>query len=532
MLLNPLFLVMGQAAHWLHLPLIAVYHLSRLAFGALLIVATWWIISLFVQPSHARRFALLMVCFSAGLGWLPIPWEIFPSPYGPAGPVDNWQPEAITFLSLYLSPLFCFSLALQIAIIALLWKAEITRRFSYTISAGLLGAILGLTHTYDIISVSAVWCVFLISGVLPQKTRAVEWSYHTTLGSICRALVAGAIALPSVAYIYHALQTEATFNKRMNVVTGTTGVQWVLLGYGITLILAIYAVWGCHRTVRNSGITEQNASQPDAEVTLQTSKARTETGWLAGGALRLLVSWAIANIMVAFLPVSKFPFQRKMLQGAHLPIAILAGVGIALLLQTPTIRRQVTNPKMVVLLLVLLLSISNFRFMARDLTGFRDNFINNQRPYLNRGEINALQWIERNTPADAAVQPLPWIARTPNNKLALLDFSLGCVIPGAIHRKVYCGHWGETPDYPSKIQDFIKFSRPDAPDAYRRELLTRMGVQYLIYSQRDLQDGTENPFHPFLSDPSQAPPYLRRVYSNRDADVYEIDGTMLKQQTR
>ena len=52
----------------------------------------------------------LVICFSAGLGWIPGLWETGSL----GGPVDKWQPEAITFLSLYIFPLFIVSLLLMI----------------------------------------------------------------------------------------------------------------------------------------------------------------------------------------------------------------------------------------------------------------------------------------------------------------------------------------------------------------------------------------------------------------------------------
>ena len=118
---------MGWLARLTGLPLIAVYQGCRLLFGFGLLVAVWKFICLTIANIKARRLAFLCVCFASGLGWLPLPWNALPTaPTCPPGPIDFWQPEAITFLSLYLSPLFCFSMLLQVGILGLLFQGERT----------------------------------------------------------------------------------------------------------------------------------------------------------------------------------------------------------------------------------------------------------------------------------------------------------------------------------------------------------------------------------------------------------------------
>src|SRR2546421_130161 len=134
------------------------------------------------------------VCLSSGLGWLPFWWHL----PGTNKPVDTWQPEAITFLSLYLSPLFCFSMALQIGILTLLLLGERTRQIRYAVTAGILGFILGLVHSYDIITIAAIWLSYLLwqSGVQAFRRSGVPFT------SWLHAAVAGVIAAPAVYYIY------------------------------------------------------------------------------------------------------------------------------------------------------------------------------------------------------------------------------------------------------------------------------------------------------------------------------------------
>src|SRR5207249_1540548 len=96
--------------------------------------------------------------------------------------------------------------------------------------AGLCGFLLGLVHSYDVLSVGAVWLTYLLINTLrPLRTLAqtlpsleqqetkdeVSSSFHAWP----QALLAGAITAPSVAYIYVQYRTEAVFRARANVAT-------------------------------------------------------------------------------------------------------------------------------------------------------------------------------------------------------------------------------------------------------------------------------------------------------------------------
>src|SRR5205823_679799 len=96
-----------------------------------------------------------------------------------------------------------------------------------------------------------------------------------------------------------------------------------------------------------------------------------------------LIAWVVAGLAVVYIPAA---FQRKLAQGLHIPIAILAAMG-AVALARRLARRPVPVRVFVVLLLALMVP-TNFRFVARDL----DRAVN-----LNRGStlLHPVFW-ERN----------------------------------------------------------------------------------------------------------------------------------------
>src|SRR5207253_1169143 len=134
-------------------------------------------------------------------------------------------------------------------------------------------------------------------------------------------------------------------------------------------------------------------------------------------------------------------------------------------------------------------------FMHRDIANFTSNRAQTRihRPYLQPGEVQALEWIAAHTPPGTPIQPLPWIAPAGEKKVAPFDATLACFAPGLTHRPVYCGHWGETPDFRTsdgkgKLSELTTFLLANSDDAQRIALLRKMRVRYLIFSQTQASD--------------------------------------------
>ena len=162
--------------------------------------------------------------------------------------------------------------------------------------------------------------------------------------------------------------------------------------------------------------------------------------------------------------------------------------------------------------------------MLRDLSNYQINRAQTglQRPYMQQGELDALDWVKEHSTLVEALQPLPWMLLTPDNKIATYDASLACFAPGWIHRKVYCGHWGETPDFQGKLGDLRKLMLPRTPSEDRVAIIRKMKVRYLIFSQKATNDTSADQLCPMFRGLESIPSWLSKVYSNPDADVYEV----------
>lgn len=486
---NLFFLILGALSRWTGMPAIAVYHAARLASIPVCLMLVWRLGELLLSAPLQRRTAFLTVALSSGLGWIPGFWE-----RGFAGPVDTWQPEAVTFLSLYLYPLFTVSLVLMLATLICLIEAERRRSFRHALGAGAFACILGNVHTYDIITLSAVWLAIVgVAGGARLRGGRCAPPFVPDRGTPLRMLAAGLPAALSSGHMFWIYRTEEVFARRVAVATLTPSLPWVLLGFGLLLPAAALAC----RAPRH----------PDAGP---------EAGVTAGG-IGLLWAWAIVNIGVAYLP---FAFQRKLLMGAHIPIAMLAGIGIA----SACDRWSGPRRRAVIALILLLLSGTNVRFMLRDRGALRYGG-ESVRAFMLRGERSALDWIAAHAPGEAVVQPLPWAAVGPDGRPGFVDTTVACLAPGITGRAVDAGHWGETPDFGASMNRWLRFLLPDTPDAWRKELLRSTRVRYLIFSQKREETRDEATAALLSASPMEAGvPYLRRIEeaSSDDADVYEV----------
>ena len=445
---NFLFFVLGVFARLTHLPLIAVFHLARIASGLGLLLAVYGFAGIWLKDLRSKRIALLVVGLSAGFGWLYfVPKTIIQ-------PVDNWQHEAFTFLSIYLSPLLVFPMLMMLGALYFLLRFTETGRWKHAAYAGVILLFLSNIHGYDVITVGITWAFYAI----------YELARRRNLRPVVGGLAAALIAAPAAAYQVHFYLTEAVFRERVGVGTYTMAFGWYIVGYGLLLPLAAFGAWKAY-------------------------KSRTDVG--------LLVCWVVAAFVGAYLPVS---FQRKLISGTHIPLSLLATIGIVGLVKLlPSRFRTVSTAALIVLMMP-----SSFAFMARDIARIAGNESNTTAhvPFISKGELAALDYLRKNTgPNDVILSPC----------------GLAVLIPGYTGRCVYYGHWGETVRFSDKLFEAAALYMPRTPDVSRYLFLRSRGITYVVG------------YH-FASDLSvdmvdfgrQPLPFLIPVFDSKDVGVYRV----------
>ena len=456
---NLFFWAIGTIARWTGLPVLFLFHAARMGLG---IVWLWtlWLLYKRLLPNGARMPALWLACVSAGLGWL------FWRDAGIDAPIDTWQVEAFTFLSLYLNPLFVVGTLLMTACIYDLWRAVQERRWVYTVRAGIWALLVGNIHSYDVIQVAGAWLAFLVvSSFVQRRFDRQRW---------LMGLTAGAIGLPTVAYQYWLYRVDPIFRHRADVPTSAPPLWHVLAGYAPLLILAVAAVW----------------------VTVRERRHREEP-------FLLLFCWAVVGIGLQYLPRIfsaagihlPMNFERKMVMGAHQPLCALAGWGLWLLVRHLPARRAL----LVTALVIALTTPSNVRWLIRDAHNLIRNMANTgmHRAYMEPEEWEAIQWLARNTNPEEAVLTFP---------------SFGVFVPPFAGNRVYVGHWGETPQFAERLRETLRFLDARRSDEERYELLRRARVKYIVAFTPELQGWFGVPLRDFVAQPLRG---TEVVFQNR-----------------
>jgi hypothetical protein len=475
------------------------YHIGRLIGVGGLVFAIARLAQTIFKDLKNQRLALVFACLSSGLGYL---FGGFSAARGFTGqPIDLFQPEISVFQVCVYSPLFAPALALIVVAITSWIKAESSQATKDAIVAGIATALLGNIHSYDVLHVVlAVICIRITNDFIQKRFHLHAW---------LRAVGAGAIALPTTAAVFYATRVDPLFAARADTDTRTAALHWVLIGFGIAFPLGIVAV-------------------------INAMRARDLPKLY-------LAAWFVGALLSSQLP---FAFQRKMLMGAQIPLAMLAVAGLLHL------AKKLTGdfPKIIVGTAALMALPTNILWVQDAMSKLPANAGSTQmRPYLTTSESDALQWLGTNGKANDAVLVGP----DPTSHLRFPGVALmphlSVYVPAIAGLTVFDGHWSETINYGAKITATVRFFDASTSDDIRREILAQNRIRYVLYPNKladgPLADGTgaallkpdgSPQYTPVrwsngtLASQTASPAYpvnplgMKRVFSSRDVDIFEV----------
>lgn len=463
-----LFWLLGSLMALIHAPLAPFYGAATVLSGLGLLAAAWWLTGRFFDDVRVRRAGFALAALSGGLGWSFVPSLGSTSD---ALPIDFTQPEATTFGSLK-TPIFALSQILMILIVGSLWTAIRDRTWRPLLVALPSAALLANSHTYDVISLGAAWVVWL----------ALRWTTQRRIDGLeaaQTAVVAVAVAVPT-ALNFVALRETGVLAQRTVAPTPAHPPFLVLLGYGLLVPLAAMGFW---------------------------SGRRSE-------GLRLLAAWAVVPLLIQYLPTS---IQRKLVMGVHLPIALLAGLGLALLWQSKRPWRRWIG-----FAATTMTFLTPFVLTGEDLRAALDPKGDPGRETLLADERRAMEWIREHAPPDAVVEPMPRFKAGDDGDWNLESSALDLMTPGYTGRSVECGHWCETPGFQAKLDDWQTFAEADTDDADRRAILRKKGVDLIVISDREAPPTPDLAFEAWRTEP---PDFLRPIpeASKGSVRVYRVE---------
>jgi hypothetical protein len=460
------FLALGWICALTGLPVMWMWHISRVVFGFLLLLSAYAFIALFLEERRQRLVAYLLVCFSAGFGWVVLLTGRF-SILG-FDLIDFKMPEAHIFFTLLTFPHFAAGAMLLLLIFMLCLLLHRTQQWRYAGLAGLASLTLAVVHPYNLLIVAGTLGLWLLVMIWTERRLPFR--------ELAGVAIVGLMALPVFLYDEYVFATNPIFGA-WAAQSGSPSPHPLhyVIGYGPLLLLALPAIVESAR------------------------KARTD------GLLPLL--WVLVVAALLYAPLKQ---QRRMVEGVHVPLCVMAAAGLysyylPRLEQSKTVRRLVTlrgQPfsrrrfSNFVVFLVLVCTLPSNLYILGSLTL---TAVGHPYPFFHEREENeAIDWLAKETaPSDTV----------------LAAYGTGSYIPARINHRVFVGYWAETARCQEKIAMVDRFFQAGTPDSWRAELLRAYDIAYVFYGPREALLGGFDPRDSALLSP---------VFANELVTIYGV----------
>jgi len=464
------------------------YQVFRTLIAVAFLLTAYWLSSFLLSDSRSRLFALLLIGFSSGFGWILVLFWWITGQRPPFFFVDVspelTMPEANSFLSMTVAPLAALGVTLVMGSLGcLLASTEVEPKRSYRSLALsiLLGMLVVNVHTYAAIPMLiAVFLWQVLQGIVFRCVNLRE------LASVLLFAFPVALLLGGQAILF---SRDPAFAQKAATPTLTPSPVILIGSYGFIALgtaLGLPAAW---RKVKSG-----------------------EKGWA------LLLAWTVAIVASIHLPVS---FQRKMIEGLHVALCFLTALAFEeraksfgekrkrdegqgtrdeveeSKTQRTSLKGQIAAQRQsrisstfpcplslapcstwCILALIVLTAPSQIAFFA--LNGYwlvHNNLIYDTRfnppysrmlmppYYLSENHLRLFNWLERNTGPDEAVLCHPM---------------LGNYLPVLTGRKVFIGHWAETLNFVEKLKVATAIWKGLIPVEEARRLFRQHRIRYAL----------------------------------------------------
>jgi hypothetical protein len=291
-----------------------------------------------------------------------------------------------------------------------------------------LGLVLAVVQPFAIPVVLVVLGVYL--ALLTWRARSLPVGEVASTGAVALA------AAPIMFYDLYAYQTNSALSawSAQNLTLSLPPWDYAL-GYGLVLLLAL---GGIVFALRRRQVTDL-----------------------------FLIAWTGSVVILLYLP---FALQRRFITGFHVPLILLAALGLEQIVWPRVRARHRALVTGVIIAFTALTSVFVPMMTVAGMAQQKTSLV------MSRDEAAACNWLAEHTEwTDTVLAPVE---------------SAQFVPAWAGNRTVY-GHPFETIDAGTKESEIAHFFSPDAAPADRRALLDRYGVRYvLVTDQETLPDAT------------------------------------------
>jgi uncharacterized membrane protein len=213
-------------------------------------------------------------------------------------------------------------------------------------------------------------------------------------------------------------------------------------------------------------------------------------------------------VVVAIMLYSPFKVQRRSITGLHIPLCILASLGLFKYVLPTVYHSRVSRA------ISRTLSYDRRRLRSFVLTLIIVATFPSNLYLLASSSLLALQGSPVLFHTEAENEAIDWLAENsqPTDTI-LCSYRVGNYIPARIGHRVFLGHWDETIDYIQKREAVKAFFQSQTDDSTRLNMLQEHGIAYLFYGPQEKALGDFNP-----DDKS----YLMKTFSNSEVSIYRV----------
>jgi hypothetical protein len=383
------WIVLGHLAAILHVSLMAMYHLARVAGAFFLLLASWSFIKHFVDGERPRRFAIWFLSFGLGMGYVVQVVKMAGHPYVFGQQIEtlDWRmPELSAYYSVLALPHFVWAAAFQAVGAVLTLRAAERGSVRLAVAAGLAWLAEASIHAQMPILLGAAIAVALLY-------RRVSWAGYLAVA------LAFAIPAPYVAYsFYESLHSPEVLRWsaqwRNNLPPDGFSLFWALAPQ---LVLAACAL---PRVLRR--------------------RSRNDV---------FLLAWLLLLVLILWFPNPAGNLRRRFFDGIYLPLVVLGAMGIyeTVLPRIASLRRR----NLAAFAYVAFSTISIFFLTLAPLI-----FATEPMYTLSQPKYDALGWL--------ADQP---------SGVVLSSAGIGLLVPAYTSDTVYVGQYSETYNYADKSKE-------------------------------------------------------------------------------
>ncbi|HZY41418.1 MAG TPA: hypothetical protein VFF59_05385, partial [Anaerolineae bacterium] len=436
-------------------PLVVTYHAARLILGFGLLLMIYRLMAEFVHSAVIRWVAFVMCAVMGGTGWLNV--ISGRALVLDSLPLDLILPEGFTFLLLYAFPHLILARLLLLWGTIRLWRAGENGSLRAALGAGAIWLIMSVVQPVYGVVVVAVSIAMVAARSIVQ--RRLDWKQVRT-GTLASLLASG-----MAAYVWLVFQIDPIYGQWGRTPITSPAPEVYAMTYAIPLVLALGGVvYSVHRH---------------------------DVGQL------FLVMWTIIGPLLVYAPTNA---QRRLIEGWQIPLSVMAAYGLVRygLPLAQRLMRPLASPQKlrhVTWIAVVACMTPTYLLM---LTWHTTAAATRQPMFFEEGAlVAASNWLNQYATYDDGV---------------LAAYSSSTIIPSRAGVRVLLGHPSETVLVDERKADVQRFFQADTSDDWRRDLLDRFRLTYVLIGPAERRLGDFDPINA---------PYLKEVFTVNDVSLYQ-----------